>query len=63
MSNLKRTTTTQLDMMRATDKSIREQYRVFADMQRGPAPLTNEIIDKLAAKRPEIWEKFRGLGK
>ena len=55
--------TTQLDMMRATDKSIREQYRTFAAMQQGPAPLSNETIERLAAKRPEIWSKFRGLGR
>ncbi len=54
---------TQMDMMRAVDKSIREQYRTFADMQCGPASLTNKIIDQLAVKRPEVWAKFKGLGK
>jgi hypothetical protein len=33
--------------------------RTFVEIQQGPNPLTQEEINKLADKRPEIWERFR----
>jgi hypothetical protein len=33
--------------------------RTFVEIQQGPNPLTPEELEKLAAKRPEIWERFR----
>lgn len=36
--------------------------RTFVEIQQGPNPLTNAEIDKMAAKRPEVWERFRGMG-
>ena len=40
-----------------------DRNQTFLDMQRGPNPLTNAEIEKLATKDPDRWGKFRGMGK
>ena len=40
-----------------------DRNQTFLDMQRGPNPLTNAEIEKLATKDPDRGGKFRGMGK
>ena len=36
-----------------------EINRTFLEIQQGPNPMTQEEINKLADKRPALWERFR----
>ena len=40
-----------------------DQNQTFLDMQRGPNPLTNAEIEKLATKYPDRWGRVRNMGK
>ena len=54
---------TQKDMMRDARRRIADKNRAFVDMMNSSNPLTNEEIDKLIEKRPDIWSSYKGKGK
>jgi len=54
---------TQKEMQRNAQRRIADRNRVFVDMMNSSNPLTNEEIDRLIEKRPDIWSSYKGKGK
>lgn len=53
---------TQRNMFYKAHDEVFGLLRQFAEIQRGPNPLTNDDIERMIARRPGHWEKFRGKG-
>jgi hypothetical protein len=53
---------TQEQMLRGAEQKTFDQNRVWVHIQGGSNPLTDAEIEKLIAKNPVPWGRFRGMG-